>query len=103
MTYSQTASDGFDYAWKEPQCLIESSKDDQLEVNQETLSMLQKITDSVVVVGIVGLYRTGKSYLMNRLAGQPHGQSLCALILIFMHVAYMCMYMNVCMYVCMYV
>lgn len=70
------ASNNSSSAWNEPRCLIGSAKDDQLEVDQETLLMLQKITDPVVVVGIAGLYRTGKSYLMNRLASQQHGFAL---------------------------
>ena len=54
--------------------LIENKPDGKLEVNSRTLDELKKITDHVVVVGIVGLYRTGKSYLMNRLAGHPSGE-----------------------------
>uniref|UniRef100_A0AC11DTR3 Uncharacterized protein n=1 Tax=Ovis aries TaxID=9940 RepID=A0AC11DTR3_SHEEP len=45
----------------------------QLSVNQEAIETLEKISHPVVVVAIVGLYRTGKSYLMNRLAEQNHG------------------------------
>ncbi|MBZ3876888.1 Guanylate-binding protein 7 [Sciurus carolinensis] len=50
-----------------PICLIES-KEGQLVVKQEALQILSAITQPVVVVAIVGLYRTGKSYLMNKLA-----------------------------------
>ncbi|XP_032103708.1 LOW QUALITY PROTEIN: guanylate-binding protein 2 [Sapajus apella] len=45
----------------------------QLVVNPEALKILSAITQPVVVVAIVGLYRTGKSYLMNRLAGKNKG------------------------------
>ncbi|XP_057628163.1 guanylate-binding protein 6-like [Chionomys nivalis] len=55
-----------------PICLVENHKE-QLSVNQKALEILDKISQPVVVVAIVGLYRTGKSYLMNRLAGQNHG------------------------------
>nr|XP_048303099.1 guanylate-binding protein 6-like isoform X2 [Myodes glareolus] len=55
-----------------PICLVENHKE-QLSVNQKALKILDKILQPVVVVAIVGLYRTGKSYLMNRLAGQNHG------------------------------
>ncbi|XP_048076272.1 guanylate-binding protein 4-like isoform X7 [Ursus arctos] len=55
-----------------PICLVENHGE-QLNVNPEALQILDKISQPVVVVGIVGLYRTGKSYLMNRLAGQNHG------------------------------
>ncbi|XP_029409486.1 guanylate-binding protein 1-like [Nannospalax galili] len=59
----------------EPMCLIENS-DQQLLVNQEALKILSTIKQKVVVVAIVGLYRTGKSYLMNSLAGKKRGFSL---------------------------
>nr|NP_001034736.3 guanylate binding protein 11 [Mus musculus]AAI11040.1 Predicted gene, EG634650 [Mus musculus] len=55
-----------------PICLVENHNE-QLLVNQEAIEILDKISQPVVVVAIVGLYRTGKSYLMNRLAGQNHG------------------------------
>uniref|UniRef100_A0A7N5JA30 GB1/RHD3-type G domain-containing protein n=1 Tax=Ailuropoda melanoleuca TaxID=9646 RepID=A0A7N5JA30_AILME len=55
-----------------PICLVENHGE-QLNVNPEALQILDKISQPVVVVGIVGLYRTGKSYLMNCLAGQNHG------------------------------
>ncbi|CAO2600300.1 Guanylate-binding protein 7, partial [Lemmus lemmus] len=51
-----------------PVCLIENVKG-QLVANQEALRILSAIKQPVVVV-IVGFYRTGKSYLMNRLAGK---------------------------------
>ena len=46
----------------------------QLSVNQEAIETLEKISHPVVVVAIAGLYRAGKSYLMNRLSGQNHGE-----------------------------
>ncbi|XP_045705499.1 guanylate-binding protein 6-like [Phyllostomus hastatus] len=55
-----------------PICLVENINE-QLSVNQEALKILDQISQPVVVVAIVGLYRTGKSYLMNCLAGQNHG------------------------------
>ncbi|XP_042135963.1 guanylate-binding protein 2-like [Peromyscus maniculatus bairdii] len=58
-----------------PVCLIENS-DQQLVANQEALEILSAIKQPVVVVAIVGLYRTGKSYLMNKLAGKQNGFSL---------------------------
>uniref|UniRef100_A0A8D2ARM5 GB1/RHD3-type G domain-containing protein n=1 Tax=Sciurus vulgaris TaxID=55149 RepID=A0A8D2ARM5_SCIVU len=58
-----------------PICLIES-KEGQLMVKQEALEILSAITQPVVVVAIVGLYRTGKSYLMNKLAGKRKGFSV---------------------------
>ncbi|XP_057649978.1 guanylate-binding protein 3-like [Chionomys nivalis] len=58
-----------------PICLVRNWKE-ELTVNPEAISILEKISQPLVVVAIVGLYRTGKSYLMNRLAGQNHGFSL---------------------------
>ncbi|XP_072505107.1 guanylate-binding protein 2-like isoform X2 [Notamacropus eugenii] len=58
-----------------PVCLIENDKG-ELIVNQKSLEILSSITEPVVVVAIVGLYRTGKSYLMNKLAGKKSGFSL---------------------------
>uniref|UniRef100_A0A2K6C2D4 Guanylate binding protein 7 n=2 Tax=Macaca nemestrina TaxID=9545 RepID=A0A2K6C2D4_MACNE len=55
-----------------PICLVENNND-KLLVNQQAIQILDKISQPVVVVAIVGLYRTGKSYLMNRLAGENHG------------------------------
>nr|KAF6382029.1 guanylate binding protein 4 [Pipistrellus kuhlii] len=56
----------------DPICLVEN-QNNQLTVNPKALEILDKISQRVVVVAIIGLYRTGKSYLMNRLAGQNHG------------------------------
>ncbi|KAK2107061.1 Guanylate-binding protein 6 [Saguinus oedipus] len=55
-----------------PICLVENINE-QLSVNQQAIQILDQISQPVVVVAIVGLYRTGKSYLMNRLAGKNHG------------------------------
>ncbi|KAK7811063.1 hypothetical protein U0070_010222, partial [Myodes glareolus] len=58
-----------------PVCLIENSGQ-ELVANQEALDILYFIKQPVVVVAIVGSYRTGKSYLMNKLAGKQKGFSL---------------------------
>lgn len=57
----------------DPICLVENWKN-QLSVNAKALKILEQISQRLVVVAVVGLYRTGKSYLMNRLAGQNHGE-----------------------------
>ena len=62
-----------DNFWTEPKCLIGSREDDTLEIIRETLIELQRVTCPVEVVTIAGPYRTGKSYLMNRLAGKTKG------------------------------
>ncbi|XP_026537194.1 guanylate-binding protein 1-like isoform X2 [Notechis scutatus] len=58
-----------------PVCLIEN-RPNGLHVSPEALQLLSEIQNPVVVVSIVGLCRTGKSYLMNRLAGKTTGFSL---------------------------
>ncbi|KAK1339818.1 hypothetical protein QTO34_018375 [Cnephaeus nilssonii] len=60
------------YTMMHPICLVEN-QNNQLTVNPTALEILDQISQPVVVVAITGLYRTGKSYLMNRLAGQNHG------------------------------
>ncbi|XP_016114134.1 guanylate-binding protein 1-like isoform X2 [Sinocyclocheilus grahami] len=59
-----------------PVCFIDTGSDGKLRVQQSALQMLQQIQQPVVVVAVVGLYRTGKSYLMNRLAGKQSGFAL---------------------------
>uniref|UniRef100_A0A8C0NRJ4 Guanylate binding protein 1 n=2 Tax=Canis lupus familiaris TaxID=9615 RepID=A0A8C0NRJ4_CANLF len=58
-----------------PVCLIENNGG-QLLANQEALEILSATRNPLVVVAIVGLYRTGKSYLMNKLAGKNKGFSI---------------------------
>lgn len=58
---------------KAPMCLVEN-KNKQLSVNPGAIQILNNISQPVVVVSIVGMYRTGKSYLMNCLAGQNNGE-----------------------------
>ncbi|XP_050985109.1 guanylate-binding protein 1 isoform X2 [Labeo rohita] len=59
-----------------PVCLIENDENGKLHVRKEAKNILDGIIQPVVVVSVVGLYRTGKSYLMNRLAGQQSGFAL---------------------------
>ncbi|KAI4893111.1 hypothetical protein NFI96_020637 [Prochilodus magdalenae] len=61
---------------KEPMCLIGSDSEGRLCVQKDAKAILDDIMQPVVVVSVVGLYRTGKSYLMNRLAGQQTGFAL---------------------------
>uniref|UniRef100_A0A4W5NPW9 Guanylate binding protein 2 n=1 Tax=Hucho hucho TaxID=62062 RepID=A0A4W5NPW9_9TELE len=65
---------------KEPVCLIENDSDGKLRVVRSALDILDQIDQHVVVVSVVGLYRTGKSYLMNKLAGEKKGFALGATI-----------------------
>ncbi|XP_065122862.1 guanylate-binding protein 2-like [Paramisgurnus dabryanus] len=59
-----------------PVCLIESDQSGKFNLRKEGKDILDGINEPVVVVSVVGLYRTGKSYLMNRLAGQQSGFAL---------------------------
>ncbi len=60
--------------FREPQCLIDTAKDGKLQVKVEALEELKQLDQPCVVIAIAGLYRTGKSYLMNRLAGSTSGE-----------------------------
>ncbi|KAE8594144.1 hypothetical protein XENTR_v10019459 [Xenopus tropicalis] len=62
-----------------PVCLIENQNTPEgykLVINQKAVQILEDITEPVVPVAIVGKYRTGKSYLMNKLAGSNDGFAL---------------------------
>ncbi|XP_067217981.1 guanylate-binding protein 1-like [Chanodichthys erythropterus] len=59
-----------------PVCLIENDEKGKLCVKKQAKAILDGIKEPVVVVSVVGLYRTGKSYIMNRLAGQQSGFAL---------------------------
>ncbi|XP_075913721.1 guanylate-binding protein 1-like isoform X1 [Petromyzon marinus] len=54
---------------KGPLVLLESDEEMKFRVNRETAAVLSAIDKPLVVVAIAGRYRTGKSYLLNRLAG----------------------------------
>lgn len=58
----------------EPICLVENQAGQGLAVRQDALQVLANVTQPVVVVAITGLYRSGKSYLLNRLAGRRTGE-----------------------------
>ncbi|KAJ8289778.1 hypothetical protein GJAV_G00005230 [Gymnothorax javanicus] len=62
-----------------PMCLIENAGGN-LSVNPDAVEILMGMNQPVVVVAVVGLYRTGKSYLMNKLAGKNHGFALGATV-----------------------
>ncbi|NP_989983.3 guanylate binding protein [Gallus gallus] len=55
-----------------PLCLV-TNKDGVLALNPAALAVLHSVTQPVVVVAIAGLYRTGKSFLMNQLAQKRTG------------------------------
>ncbi|KAI7809836.1 putative interferon-induced guanylate-binding protein 1, partial [Triplophysa rosa] len=61
------------YLMSAPVCFIENAEKEKLLVRKEAQDSLNGINVPVVVVSIVGLYRTGKSFLMDLLAGQQSG------------------------------
>jgi hypothetical protein len=57
-----------------PVPLITFSEDeDLLKVNDEAVALLRQIRGKVAVVAVAGLYRTGKSSMLNWLLGRPSG------------------------------
>lgn len=60
-----------------PQCLMSNGLDGRMEIDENVLQQVAALAKELVVVAIAGQYRTGKSYLMNRLAGQKLGKSFC--------------------------
>ncbi|XP_051865895.1 guanylate-binding protein 2-like [Pristis pectinata] len=60
---------------EEPMVLVYNT-DGKLQVNPGALRVLQSVEDPLVVVAVAGAAHTGKSYLLNRLAGVKKGFSL---------------------------
>ncbi|XP_078507503.1 guanylate-binding protein 1-like isoform X3 [Lissotriton helveticus] len=59
-----------------PVCLIRNDDNAPLHVQQDALEILKSIDQPLVVVAIGGMYRTGKSYLMNMLSKKKKGFSI---------------------------
>ncbi|XP_048813337.1 guanylate-binding protein 4-like isoform X2 [Lagopus muta] len=55
-----------------PLCLV-NNKNGELSLDPMALAVLQEVAQPLVVVAIAGPYRTGKSFLMNRLAQKRTG------------------------------
>lgn len=62
--------------FRQPLCLVDSGPDGKMTVDTLVLDQLKSLDKEVVVVSIAGPYRTGKSYLMNKLAGQNKGRDV---------------------------
>uniref|UniRef100_A0A8B9UXF3 GB1/RHD3-type G domain-containing protein n=1 Tax=Anas zonorhyncha TaxID=75864 RepID=A0A8B9UXF3_9AVES len=58
---------------EEPLYLVRNGPDGELSADPAALEVLSGIGQPVVVVAIAGPYRTGKSFLMNRLAQRRSG------------------------------
>ncbi|XP_053388250.1 guanylate-binding protein 1-like [Mercenaria mercenaria] len=62
--------------YSKPRCLVYTDEEGLLAINTSVLTAISQIECPLNVVSICGVYRTGKSYLMNRLAGEREGFSL---------------------------
>ena len=56
-----------------PEPLVTTDESGMLSLNQKVVRYLDSVTQKLTVVSIVGSYRTGKSYLLNRLMGKQTG------------------------------
>lgn len=66
--------DGIDI-FSRPFCLIDTDDTGRFVICQRALDQLGALGDGqTVVTAIVGRYRSGKSYLMNRLCGHTSGK-----------------------------
>lgn len=52
------------------------SDDSTFEISPEAVEYLQQIKGNIAVVSIAGLYRTGKSYLLNLLLGRDRAEAM---------------------------
>lgn len=52
---------------------ISIDKNGRCQLNIEAIEMISSITENIAIVCVAGLYRTGKSYLLNRLLGRQDG------------------------------
>lgn len=52
-----------------PLPLITVENDTHFIVHEDTLQLLKKQINPIGIIGVAGLYRTGKSYLLNLLTG----------------------------------
>ena len=59
--------------FNEPVQLISAGETKRIRFNDAAIAELQKVDHDVNVVAVVGLYRTGKSLLLNRLAEADNG------------------------------
>ena len=56
------------------QLISMSDRDPTFQVQPDALEILNSMTGDLAVVAIVGAYRTGKSYLVNRLVNCPSAE-----------------------------
>ena len=80
-----------EYSWDQPLCLIENT-DNGLQIKDATLDKLALVKVPVSAVAIVGLYRTGKSYLMNLLGGSQTGMQTRIFVFFFVIMQTLCIW-----------
>ena len=56
-----------------PIAFIQLDKAGKLRVTDEARAALSQVRGTVAVCAVAGVYRTGKSYILNQLAGQNAG------------------------------
>ena len=56
---------------------IKISSSGKCTITEEAIEMLSKIESNLAVISIAGIYRSGKSYLLNRLLGRQDGFEIC--------------------------
>lgn len=64
------------HTMERPMLFIGCDDSGKLTLNKEAAKFLDAVDNPITVVGIVGKYRTGKSYLLNLLFGQSDGFEL---------------------------
>ena len=60
-----------DYKWKDNAVVTAAASATELQLVPEALEMLRKIDRPVAVLAICGPYRSGKSFFISRVLGQP--------------------------------
>ena len=59
--------------FERPQVLLSISTDNKLILEKDTFDQIECIKDSIIVVCVVGKYRTGKSWILNRMLELKQG------------------------------
>ena len=63
-----------DSVFSGPKCLVDTNTETgKMEIQQAVLDEIMAVEQQLNVIAITGLYRTGKSYLLTRLAGEYKG------------------------------
>ena len=59
--------------FREPICLIKNDGNGSLSIVQDVIKEISTVEETFNVIAVTGPHRTGKSYLLNRLAGVKRG------------------------------